>query len=192
MKFNSYADVVKYALDLSTSEEEEIIRKEDELFRSRGWEEYILFAVNFISYLDSNGFHLVYRKSIMDSFIVLKCLDYVTKYTQKENSKGVLYNDALRMYSLCRGFVEFRKEVMIAIDKYLEKELSNSNLFYKQEIISEPTSASSYDGEKLLVISKKELSRSEFEYILNESKDDNNTDILHNVFIIDLQFYPGI
>ncbi len=82
--------------------DEELLRLDEELelFEERGWNQYIAFAVNYLREMNEKVKFFFPSLSVMDSLFVNKAIhpDYnYDKLLSKQYSKGVLFNDALRL-----------------------------------------------------------------------------------------------
>ena len=103
MKYKTYEEIVSFVVKDASKKELERIREEDELFKNRKWEKYVLFLVNTLS--NRSGIDSYFRPewggSALDSLIIQKAIGFGIWGDEHEpfveKNKNILFNDALRL-----------------------------------------------------------------------------------------------
>ena len=103
MKYKTYEEIVSFVVKDASKKELERIREEDELFKNRKWEKYVLFLVNTLS--NRSGIDYPYKPewggSALDSLIIQKAIGFGIWGDEHEpfveKNKNILFNDALRL-----------------------------------------------------------------------------------------------
>lgn len=140
-QYNSYEEIIEVVKQKCLNSEDEMnrISKEDELFRSRKWTNYVLTLVNFcndhIFYDCSNG--IVLGGSAIDSYIIQSAV--VSEISMRgeplrQRSTSILFNDALRV--ICEthsGFVS--KNEIAFLENKLTEYLDLYHLKYKKIVM---------------------------------------------------------
>lgn len=139
VKYKEYDEIILEITKNASETEKKKISEEDELFRKRGWEKYILALVNFFNDIFDEHIEtdISFGGSATDSYIIQKATGY-TQYMLgdplRQRSGIILHNDALRI--ICTVHTDFVKiKEMSEIYNRLQKYLVDYNLHCKYEIV---------------------------------------------------------
>ena len=188
MDFRSYEEMLNYVLSISTEEEKARIMEEDELFKKRGWEKYILFIGNCFSE-DRKADWNAYSGSARDSYLLYK-VSFPEKINStlliREKAKGILFNDALRV-NINDVFIEsFLIKKLENFHRKLESMSSELGLKYKKILIQ--------DKKERIIVSNTDIPTEDFDLINNEKKESNEEEnkVLRKYLIINISQYIGL
>ena len=194
VKYKEYDEIILEITKNASETEKKKISEEDELFRKRGWEKYILALVNFFNDIFDEHIEtdISFGGSATDSYIIQKATGY-TQYMIgdpfRQRSGIILHNDALRI--ICTVHTDFVKiKEMSEIYNRLQKYLVDYNLQCTQEIV--PNLFGGHYGRRnnkaeVFIISKDEISSECVETIKNERLGDETErekDILRGLLLI--------
>ena len=110
VKYKEYDEIILDITKNASETEKKKISEEDELFRIRGWEKYILALVNFFNDIFDKHIEtdISFGGSATDSYIIQKATGY-TQYMIgdpfRQRSGIILHNDALRV--ICTVHTDF-------------------------------------------------------------------------------------
>ena len=199
-------DLLQTALDKSEDkDEQDRVREETTLFEERGWVEYIPILVKLIRTYKSLSDHMpIYMNlSALDSYVLYKlCSSEIIgkrlkwskdrKMLEDEKSKGILFNDALRLGIKILNIVP-NKHLLRRnenLRRPLDEILLNSGLNYEMlEITRSDLSVS-----QLVIVSTGDIPKKDIDVILNERKESSKeeTDILRKYLILNFEVRLGI
>lgn len=199
-------DLLQMALDRSKDkDEQDRVREEITLFEERGWVEYIPILEKLIREYErlSDIMPVWMNLSALDSYVLYKiCRSKVTgkhlKWSKDTNmlnderSKGILFNDALRLSIDVRNMVSnshlLRRNEEIR--RPLDEILLESGLNY--EILE--TRRTDLSIEQLIIVSTGDIPKKDIDVVLNEKKESSKeeTDILRKYLILNFEVRLGI
>ena len=194
VKYKEYDEIILEITKNASETEKKKISEEDELFRKRGWEKYILALVNFFNDIFDEHIEtdISFGGSATDSYIIQKATGY-TQYMLgdpfRQRSREILHNDALRI--ICTVHTDFVKiKEMSEIYNRLQKYLVDYNLQCTQEIV--PNLFGGHYGRRnnkaeVFIISKDEISSECVETVKNERLGDEtekDRDTLRSLLLI--------
>lgn len=199
-------DLLQTALDKSEDkDEQDRVQEEITLFEERGWVEYIPILVKLIrTYKSLSDIMPVWMNlSALDSYVLYKiCKSEVvgkrlkwskdTKMLRDNRSKGILFNDALRLSINVRNIVSnshlLRRNEELR--RPLDEILLDSGLNYEMLEIDR----SDLSITQLVVVSTGDIPKKDIDVILNEKKESSKeeTDILRKYLIIHFDVRLGI
>ncbi len=139
VKYKEYDEIILDITKNASETEKKKIFEEDELFRKRGWEKYILALVNFFNdiFYEHIETNISFGGSATDSCIIQKATGYNSKMIGdpfRQKSREILHNDALRI--ICEVHTDFvNKEEISEIHNRLQKYIVGHNLQRKHAIV---------------------------------------------------------
>ena len=202
VKYKEYDDIILDITKNASETEKKKIFEEDELFRKRGWEKYILALVNFFNdifdeHIETN---ISFGGSATDSCIIQKATGYNSKMKGdpfRQRSREILHNDALRI--ICEVHTAFvSMEEISEIHNRLQKYIVGYNLQCKHAIV--PNYFGGHYGRRnnkaeVFIISNEEVS-SECVKTVNSEKLGDETerekDILRRLLLIYFTTISGV
>lgn len=194
------------ALDRSKDkDEQDRVQEEITLFEERGWVEYIPILKNLLREYESlsEKSPVWMNLSALDSYVLYKVCrskpvgkhlkwSKDTKMLEDKKSKGILFNDALRLGIKVRNIVRYnhllrRNEIL---RRPLDEILMDSGLNY--EIVEIDRSDLSIT--QLVIVSTGDIPKKDIDVILNEKKESSKeeSDILRKHLIIHFDVRLGI
>lgn len=200
-QYNSYEEIIEVVKQKCLNSEEMMnrISKEDELFRSRKWTNYVLTLVNFCNDQIFNDYSnsIVLGGSAIDSYIIQSAV--VSEISMRgeplrQRSTSILFNDALRV--ICEthsGFVS--KSEIAVLENKLTEYLDLYHLKYKK-IVMPNVFHGNYGRQrrtaKVLIVSNSIISDECISVVQNEkqvSETEENNGILRGLLLF---YFPRI
>ena len=139
MMYNSYNEIITDILKKANDEEKRIISEEDQLFKNRKWENYVLALVNFFNdiHVENFGSGISFGGSVTDSYIIReasRCKSKMIGKPCRQRSREILFNDALRI--ICEVHLDFLEESEISVlyNKLIEF-VKHYGLSYKHAVM---------------------------------------------------------
>lgn len=186
-----------------SEEESRRVNEEIELFVSRGWEKYVLLALNTIRELQECGFDFPYEMagSALDSFAIwLLTTDRKKEqgFLKNERRKGILFNDALRL-SVCihKMFAKEHPEFAVRLNSILESNLRELGLIYTEHLVKgrNPLPMGSPETEDdLIIVANDKIPASDEEWVMTETRKvrEGEAEILHKYLILRVVKFGGL
>lgn len=202
MMYNSYDEMIQDILKKSNDEEKSIITKEDELFKNRKWEKYILAVVNFFNDAHVENFEsdISFGGSATDSYIIQKATGFISRMIGnpcRQRSREILFNDALRVF--CEVHTGFLKmEELKKIYNQLSTFLTNYDLNYKHVVI--PNNYGSHYGiasktAEVFIISNNDIPSEYVDIVKNEryvEETEDERSILRGLMLVYFSTISGL
>ena len=140
MKYKTYEEIVSFVGKDASKKELERIREEDELFKNRKWEKYVLFLVNTLSNRSGkdSSCRPEWGGSALDSLIIQKAIGFKIWGDEHEpfveRNRNILFNDALRLaLRVHSGFIR-EQDLTKSINQF-EESLEEYGFNHVNEIV---------------------------------------------------------
>ena len=181
--FKNYDELLNHVLAISNEIEKVRIQEENDLIKSREWEEYIVFLANLLLRLEHNMVCL--NKSSLDSYLLYKCRnsELNTKLLNGIKEKEIFFNDALRLNVEVVGIKQVSSQWTLSASKVLTESIKTSGLNYFESVDGVQTIQYS---EQTIILSKEEITDEIKNAVLYENKESSNAEanLLYKVLII--------
>ena len=181
--FKNYDELLNHVLAISNEIEKVRIQEENDLIKSREWEEYIVFLANLLLRLEHNMVCL--NKSSLDSYLLYKCRnsELNTKLLNGIKEKEIFFNDALRLNVEVVGIKQVIRQWTLSASKVLAESIKTSGLNYFESVDGVQTIQYS---EQTIILSKEEITDEIKNAVLYENKEssDAEANLLYKVLII--------